>query len=598
MNFIHSKIRNYLCSLLCIITVGHTAAQIDLSATYTLPELQSMLIEARERKSQEDLADIYFLLAEHQENKLFNSELALELYIRSKQYYENIDNQDQSNKIKVYIADRYFRSGFLKEAIETYQEVLSFYQANNNQRGKAYVLYELSKIFKEKADVELSLKTLEEVIEINKTLQDSTLLIDIYLDKVKNYIAINELDSALITSTIAFDIGTKISNKRKIAKSLYFIGTINSLDQDYDKSIKYLSKSLEILPRQPYDEDRRMIYQAMIESHEKTNDYKRSYDFSKKYIQLNDSILNHDRITSINNLSIKHQSFEKNKEIQLLEMEKQSVLQKSTMQRNALYFVAGGFGLLLIALYYIMRFYAQRMKTEKIINDQQHKIDQQKIKELEDNMQINNMQSMIVGQERERERIAKDLHDSLGGLLSTVKLQFDQFRNKISTNEATHQYDKAAGLLDNAVEEVRVISRNLQPGALSNLGLIPAINDLINRFDSEEYPEVYFQNYNLPEKLNDMVALNIYRIVQELLTNTIKYAKANEVLIQINSEDNELYVQYEDDGKGFDIKKLEKRGMGLDNINSRIKYLKGQISIESKPNEGVSFLIKMPYFAD
>ena len=571
------------------------SSQIDLSASYTLAELQSMLIEAREQKSQKDLADIYFLLAEHQENKLFNSELALELYIRSKQYYENTSNQTQSNKIKTYIADRYFRSGFLKEALETYQEVLTYYRSIDNERGKAYVLYEMSKIYEEKADIELSLQALEEVIRINRTLQDSSLLVDIYLDKVKNYITVNERDSALITSTIAFDIGSRIKNKRKVSKSLYFIGTVNLKDRDYEKAIKYLIKSLEILPMQPFDEDRRMIYQAMINAYELSKDYENSYEFAKKYILLNDSILNHDRTTSINNLSIKHQSFEKNKEIQLLEMEKQSVLQRNTMQRNALYFVAGGFGLLLIALYYIIRFYSQRMKTEKIINDQQHKIDQQKIKELEDTMQINNMQSMIVGQEKERERIAKDLHDSLGGLLSTVKLQFDQFRNKISTNEATNQYDKAAGLLDNAVEEVRVISRNLQPGALSKLGLIPAVNDLINRFDSEEYPDIFFQHYNLPEKLDEMVALNIYRIVQEMLTNSIKYADANEVLIQINYEDNELYLQYEDDGNGFDNTKLKKRGMGLDNINSRIKYLKGQISIESKPNEGVSFFIKMPY---
>ncbi len=582
--------------LIVAVSTYNLLGQIDVSKKYSIQELQEMLIKARKEREQANLADVYFLLAQYQEKEKFNTELALDFYIQAKIYYENTGNGDQANVIKSYIADRYYKSGFYKESLELYSEILKYYKKKENRSKEANILYELNKVYKARGDIEKSLEVLNQSILINEDLMDTTLLIKYQLDKVKSYIALNERDSALITSTLAFDLSSKINDNSYLAKSLFYIGYVNALEKDLDRSIKYLEKSLEILPYKAYDEDRRLTYKTLAEVYEKKNDYKNSYNFSQLYIQVNDSILNHDRVTSINNLSIKHQSFEKNKEIQLLEIEKESALQRNSMQRNALYFVAGGFGLLLIALYYIIRFYNQKIKTETIINEQQHEIDQQKIKELEDTMQINNMQSMIVGQEKERERIAKDLHDSLGGLLSTVKLQFDQFRSKLSPNEATSQYDKAAGLLDNAVEEVRVISRNLQPGALSKLGLIPAIKDLLNRFDGENYPEVYFQHYNLPDKINDMVALNIYRIVQELLTNTIKYAKAKEVLIQINCEDNEIYIQYEDDGKGFDLNNQEKRGMGLENIHSRIKYLKGQISIETKPDEGVSFFIKVPYY--
>lgn len=571
--------------------------QIDLNQKYTIDELQEMLINARKNKAQENLADIYFLLAQYQDQEKFNTELALDFYIQAKLYYENTGNIGQASLIKKYIASRYFKSGFYKEALELYNEILIYYQMNDEKSKLAVVLYEISKVHKSRGDIESSLATLNQSIAINSDLRDSTLMVKYYLDKVNNYISLNERDSALITSNIAFDLSNMTGDRDQIAKSLYYIGYVNALNRDLDKAVKYFTKSLEILPYKAFDEDRRLIYKALSDVYEQQKDYESGFVFAELYIQINDSILNHDRVTSINNLSIKHQSFEKNKEIQLLEMEKDTALERNSMQRNILYFVAGGFGLLLIALYYIIRFYNQKITTETIINEQQHKIDQQKIKELEDTMQINNMQSMIVGQEKERERIAKDLHDSLGGLLSTVKLQFDQFRSKISTKDVTHQYDKAVDLLDNAVEEVRVISRNLQPGALSKLGLIPAIKDLINRFDSESYPEIFFQQYNLPEKINDMIALNIYRIVQELLTNTIKYAQAKEVLIQINQEDSDIYIQYEDDGNGFDLEQTGKGGMGLENINSRIKYLKGQISVESKPNEGVSFLIKVPYEA-
>lgn len=211
-------------------------------------------------------------------------------------------------------------------------------------------------------------------------------------------------------------------------------------------------------------------------------------------------------------------------------------------------------------------------------------------------MKISSMQSMIIGQEKERQRIAVDLHDSLGGLLSAVKLQFDNIRSKLNGHFHADQYQHATRLLDTAVEEVRNISRNLQPGALRELGLVSALKDLINRFEGEAYPDIFFQYYNIDEKLDDMTALSIYRIIQELINNSIKHAGADEILIQLTTEGDDIVIEYEDDGKGFDPEKLvTRKGMGVENIQSRINYLKGSLSFNSRENEGVSYLIRIPY---
>jgi signal transduction histidine kinase len=205
------------------------------------------------------------------------------------------------------------------------------------------------------------------------------------------------------------------------------------------------------------------------------------------------------------------------------------------------------------------------------------------------------MKSVIEGQEIERERIAKDLHDSLGGLLSTIKLQFDHVS---SINHELHlmkEYTTAHQLLDTAVDEVRTISRNLQPGALQNLGLVSAIKDLINRYEGENYPDIDFQYYEMPEKMDKMISLSIYRIIQELFYNSIKHANANEILIQINTEDDELVIQYEDDGVGFDQNNLKRKGMGLENIKSRVNYMHGSIAIESEKDKGMAVMIRVKY---
>ncbi|HMP28866.1 MAG TPA: sensor histidine kinase, partial [Saprospiraceae bacterium] len=207
---------------------------------------------------------------------------------------------------------------------------------------------------------------------------------------------------------------------------------------------------------------------------------------------------------------------------------------------------------------------------------------------------INSMQAMILGEEKERERIAKDLHDSLGGLLSTVKLQFDNVKARMNGSINTDQYDQASQLLDTAVNEVRTISKNLQPAALKRYGLVASINDLIGRFSGENMPEIFFQHYDLPEQIDELVALSIYRVIQELLNNSIKYANASEILIQLNGESDAISLQYEDDGNGFDAQNIPKKGMGLENINSRVNYLKGSISIESTPHEGISVMARIP----
>ena len=379
-------------------------------------------------------------------------------------------------------------------------------------------------------------------------------------------------------------------------RCLYFIGHTNYLKKDFNKAYKYLQSSLSVGDNLPYDEERRDTYKSLASVCAARSQHKEAFDFSMKLNKLNDSILNFDRIKAINDLSIKHQADEKSKDIRVLEIENKSVLQKILLTRSALYFVAAGFFLVLVALYFIIRFYSEKIKVEKIMNEQQHEIDQQKIRELEDTMKISSMQSMIIGQEKERQRIAVDLHDSLGGLLSAVKLQFDNIRLKLNGHFHADQYQHATRLLDTAVEEVRNISRNLQPGALRELGLVSALKDLINRFEGEAYPDIFFQYYNIDEKLDDMTALSIYRIIQELINNTIKHAGADEILIQLTTEGDDIVIEYEDDGKGFDPEKLvTKKGMGVENIQSRINYLKGSLSFNSRENEGVSYLIRIPY---
>ena len=562
-------------------------------------QLSSLLTElksAREAKDPSRLADVYYRLALYEEEVNKSTEVAFDYFIRAKQYYDLQKNEAQSNKINRIIARRYARSGFSSESIALYENLISYYLGKRNEKTAAHIYHELSQAHHLAGDSEESLFALNKAIKYNDKYKDTLLIIDLNFAKIDNYIQLNEIDSALITAAINFKMSSLQNDKNRMSRCLYFIGHTNYLKKDFNKAYKYLQSSLSVGDNLPYDEERRDTYKSLASVCAARSQHKEAFDFSMKLNKLNDSILNFDRIKAINDLSIKHQADEKSKDIRVLEIENKSVLQKILLTRSALYFVAAGFFLVLVALYFIIRFYSEKIKVEKIMNEQQHEIDQQKIRELEDTMKISSMQSMIIGQEKERQRIAVDLHDSLGGLLSAVKLQFDNIRLKLNGHFHADQYQHATRLLDTAVEEVRNISRNLQPGALRELGLVSALKDLINRFEGEAYPDIFFQYYNIDEKLDDMTALSIYRIIQELINNTIKHAGADEILIQLTTEGDDIVIEYEDDGKGFDPEKLvTKKGMGVENIQSRINYLKGSLSFNSRENEGVSYLIRIPY---
>jgi len=204
------------------------------------------------------------------------------------------------------------------------------------------------------------------------------------------------------------------------------------------------------------------------------------------------------------------------------------------------------------------------------------------------------MNSMIEGQEAERLRIAKDLHDSLGGLLSTVKAHFTTIQNEIEQLDALDLTGKTNALIDEACIEVRRISHNMMPHALSLSGLKGAIEDLGTHLQEQGY-SVNVEIDNLPEALEPTKEVMIYRLIQEIISNIRKHAQASSILIQLIGHKNEVNLLVEDNGRGFTYETaLAKGGLGLKSINSRVAYLDGTIDWDTQPNNGTSLTINIP----
>lgn len=205
------------------------------------------------------------------------------------------------------------------------------------------------------------------------------------------------------------------------------------------------------------------------------------------------------------------------------------------------------------------------------------------------------MSSMLEGQEKERARIARDLHDGLGNLLSTVKVTVGNLGLADNGHGENELYDSANTLIDEACREVRKISHEMMPQALERLGLNKALEDLVETADQAHGFSATFNVYGKEKELDDATEMMLFRITQELLNNIIKYAHAQEVAVQLTYGDDWLSLIVEDDGVGFDVNSVKaKNGMGLKSIAFRTAHIGGQCEVDSKPGKGTMASISLP----
>lgn len=306
-----------------------------------------------------------------------------------------------------------------------------------------------------------------------------------------------------------------------------------------------------------------------------------AYRWLSQYAALADT-LNDKRLKSdITGLEIKYQSEKKQREILTLQnknKQQQLVLQKNHFLNYLL--LIGIFVLLLISLIVFILY-----RNKKHIAQQASHLHQQQLKEMAQDHQLQVYNAMLEGQEQERRRMAQDLHDGLGGMLAGVKLKLSDIADNHQFKKDMELY-KVINQLDNSVQELRRIARNMMPETLIQFGAETALKDLC---DSLQTPSLHieFQAYQLNKELAQPVQITIYRIVQELLTNAVKHGHPTNILVQCSQNEDRIFITVEDDGKGFDPSLLErKKGIGLANIRNRINYLNGKLDIQSKPEEG------------
>jgi two-component system, NarL family, sensor kinase len=324
----------------------------------------------------------------------------------------------------------------------------------------------------------------------------------------------------------------------------------------------------------------------------KIGDTKKAFETLEQAMVIKDSLVSETNIKQVNVLAAIYESEKQQKEILLLQNEKEKQVE-SVKQKNRLNIVFIASILVLLFIGYLG--YTNFKKGQQIARDQQE-LQQQRIVELEKDKQLITVDAMLKGQEEERSRIAKDLHDGLGSLLSGTKLSFMNVReNVVLTPESNALFDKSLSMLDNTIGDLRKVAQNLMPEALVKFGLHEALRDFCNTIQSSTDVKVVYQQFGEKRKLNNTAEVFIYRMVQELVANIIKHAGASEIMVQLMMDEDATSLTVEDNGKGFDKGILQyKKGAGIRNITYRVQYLNGTLDIDTNPGAGTSVNIQLP----
>ncbi|RZJ53023.1 MAG: two-component sensor histidine kinase [Flavobacterium sp.] len=328
--------------------------------------------------------------------------------------------------------------------------------------------------------------------------------------------------------------------------------------------------------------DKKNYYKELSKVYSATKNYDKAYFYSDKYNVINDSLNNTKFKSEIVELEAKYKKAENEKKISLLQSqnEKAALLVSNNSLNAILFAVLSVFLLITVLFLWILNKNQKKLSFQKEIN---HK---QELTALENQQKLSVSNALIEGEEVERKRIARDLHDGLGSMLSGLKihLKLSQRENSINTTEVS-------ALLDNSIKELRNISQNLMPESLLELSLEHALKDLCVA-SSNAKTNIEFQYLIQKPNLPKTYEIVIYRIIQELLNNALKYSNASQILVSCSQNKDTFFITVEDNGIGFEVS-AKSNGMGLRNIKNRVEFLNGKLEIQSDLNKGTSAYIEL-----
>ncbi|NHM05680.1 tetratricopeptide repeat protein [Flavobacterium sp. CYK-4] len=441
-------------------------------------------------------------------------------------------------------------------------------------------------IIKRKSDIPLSLNYYQRAYQIAKEIDDRYEQFNTLINLSYGYLALNSETGnrqAFECLKKAEQTALALNDKENLFYVHFNIGAYHFNLKQYAKALQSYQTSLSFYQPTISIDQKINLYDALIEVYKKTEDYRHAYDFQQKQNALKDSIFNIEKTKSFNEIQTRYAVEKKNLRIRLLSKEKQI---ERNQKRTAIYIGL----MLIIPMLLLLLFYKHRIKTQNLLREKENKIFVQEKEQLKQEQELKRITGVLQGQDQERNRIAQEIHDGVGGKLAGIKLHLSQINTTIANDKIQDIINGISGVFT----ELRAISHDLSQNYIHQQSLQNLIQELIVEYNNrkEFQTDLHLYPVDMLETLPQEIKHHLYRILQELLANIAKHAQAKQVYINLTRHENSINLIVEDDGIGYID--TGKTGIGIKNIQERLQSLGGTLHMESHPGQGSCSNINVP----
>lgn len=505
-------------------------------------------------------------------------EEAVKYYEEGKKVFEQIDNKITEARSGDILQLLYHDMHQYRKAIQYGEKSVKIFREINDSVWLGTALNNLGINYSALQQSDKAEQLFKEALKIGQLTGDKNMQVAQLLNLGDIAIQKNRYAEAKPLYDQALQLAQEIESFESVLIACKGLSFCYESDKQYDVAKELALKALNISYQYNLRLERQKLFTHLSNLAYSMQDKKLGEYYATQGTLLGDSLLNETIQKNTLELEKKYETEKKNTQIQL---------QQSELKRRRIfnYLLLGSALALLLIIGLLYRTYQQKQKLQ-----------QQRIAELETEKQLTATEAVLKGEENERTRLAKDLHDGLGGMLSGIKYSMNTMKgNLIMTPENQQAFERSMDMLDSSIKEMRRVAHNMMPEALVKFGLDTALKDFCSDINQSGALNVNYQSIGMEAaEVDQTTAITVYRIVQELINNTMKHAAAKNAIVQLSRENNKLSITVEDDGKGFDTALLQSaKGIGWTNIRNRVEFLKGKLDVSAGEGKGTSVLIEI-----
>ena len=399
---------------------------------------------------------------------------------------------------------------------------------------------------------------------------------DIYRQQGDNDNAVAWLKKALALS------GTTNPFNGRVAPYMY-LSRIYLSQQHYEQAAYYAKKILETAQSLASRNSMLNAYELLALANAGAGRYADAYRYLERYRRLQDSILNKERIAAVNQLEVKYRTAEKDR--QLSRQQLLLVRQDNALRERTFWMWSIALGSLLLTVLFISLYRSNRHRQM---------LQAERIRNMEKDREIERLQAVMQGEEQERARIARELHDGIVSQLLAVKLNFADIFHRHSVIQK-ELFEQGMDFLEETTQELRRTTHNLLPETVLKEGLVLSLEDYCRKMSRDDKTAIHFMVLGDVCRLDPALELSLYRMVQELVQNALKHAHATRILVQVSFQDHLLGITVDDNGDGFDPEHTEQQGgIGIANIRARLSMMNGHMDFITSPGNGTAVCLEIP----